>query len=256
MTQGEDQSFSAIYPKNEWYASWFNSPYYHLLYQNRDETEARDFIEKLLDHLQLKQGSRVLDLACGKGRHSVCLFEHGLEVTGADLSSENIIHCKTFEKNRLSFVQHDMRSVLAVGLFDAVFNLFTSFGYFKTDHENEKVVKAASVSLRKGGLFILDFLNVSKALLTLNEVTDTCVGKIRFITSKELKDDQIIKHIEVLEGDLRLHFTEEVKTLRQSDFERYFNAAGLEVEAIFGNYALDPFVESSSPRLIFITRKK
>ena len=75
---------------SDWFHDWFNSPYYHLLYRHRDEQEAAAFIERLIGHLQPPPGSRMLDVACGKGRHAVQLARHGFEVTGIDLSEESI----------------------------------------------------------------------------------------------------------------------------------------------------------------------
>ncbi|MFN5878833.1 MAG: SAM-dependent methyltransferase, partial [Flavobacteriales bacterium] len=66
----------------EWFADWFDTPYYHILYKNRNDEEAAHFIENLIEFIQLDLGSRVLDLACGKGRHSVTLNKLGYNVLG------------------------------------------------------------------------------------------------------------------------------------------------------------------------------
>src|SRR3982751_3755899 len=96
-------------PGKEWYKDWFNSPFYHKLYFDRDENEARAFILKLLDHLKPSPGSFMLDVACGKGRHSKFLAEQGYDVTGIDISSDSIHYAKQFEHDHLHFFQHDMR---------------------------------------------------------------------------------------------------------------------------------------------------
>ena len=64
----------------EWFAEWFDTTYYHTLYKNRNDEEAEQFISKLLSFLNLKENASVLDLACGKGRHSVTLNKHDLTV--------------------------------------------------------------------------------------------------------------------------------------------------------------------------------
>jgi len=94
-----------------WFKDWFNSHYYHLLYQHRDDQEALDFIEKLVAHLQPAPGSKMLDVACGKGRHSKALAEMGFDVTGIDLSDESISEAKLNESDSLHFYQHDMRHI-------------------------------------------------------------------------------------------------------------------------------------------------
>ena len=115
---------------NKWYKSWFNTEYYHILYKNRSTIEAESFIKKLIKELKLKKNSSLLDLACGKGRHSIYLNKLGFKVTGVDLSSQNIAYAKKFSNKRLSFFKHDMRLPINQK-FDAIFNLFTSFGYFE-----------------------------------------------------------------------------------------------------------------------------
>ena len=85
----------------DWFKDWFNSPYYHLLYKNRDDNEARSFMDVLLQKLNMKEGSCILDLACGKGRHSKYLNEKGFDVTGVDLAKESIC-CALTVKHRHS----------------------------------------------------------------------------------------------------------------------------------------------------------
>src|SRR5687768_10522825 len=95
--------------ENTWFKDWFNSPYYHQLYFKRDESEAAAFINKLIDHLQPVTGAEMLDVACGKGRHSIQLASKGFKVTGIDLSEDSIREAKEFEEPNLEFFVHDMR---------------------------------------------------------------------------------------------------------------------------------------------------
>src|SRR5688500_2509825 len=118
-------------PEQEWFSTWFDSPYYHILYNNRDEQEAEQFMDKLLAYLHPKPHEKVLDLACGKGRHSVYLNQKGFDVTGIDLSEQSIAYARQFENERLHFAVHDMREVYQPETFDFILNLFTSFGYFE-----------------------------------------------------------------------------------------------------------------------------
>ena len=84
----------------DWFKAWFNTPYYHTLYKNRDNSEAKAFIENMIDYLHLEKGAKVMDLACGKGRHSITLNENGLDVVGLDLSDESIAYAKQFENEK------------------------------------------------------------------------------------------------------------------------------------------------------------
>ena len=74
----------------EWFKDWFNTSYYHTLYKHRDESEAHRFIDHLCAYLKVKKGSKILDLACGKGRHALHLAKKGYQTTGVDLSEESI----------------------------------------------------------------------------------------------------------------------------------------------------------------------
>ena len=114
--------------QKEWFADWFDSPYYHILYQKHDEADARAALDQLLHALHLKEGSRVLDLACGKGRHARYLADRGFDVTGLDISNQSIAFARQFEHDRLHFYQHDMRLPFRINYYDAVVNFFTSFG--------------------------------------------------------------------------------------------------------------------------------
>ena len=146
-----------------WFETWFDTPYYHILYKDRDFAEAENFITLLINYLNIPKDSKIIDLACGKGRHSVFLNQLGYEVLGLDLSKESISHNKKFENSGLKFAVHDMRNEIYPQISsekaDAVFNLFTSFGYFEKEEDDKKIFQSISNILDDGGFFVLDFLN-------------------------------------------------------------------------------------------------
>lgn len=238
-----------------WYESWFDSPYYHLLYKNRNDQEAKDFLDLLLTRIHLPLSSKVLDLACGKGRHSIHLNQRGYDVIGVDLSEENIIFCKKFENDRLQFYRHDMRHVLRINYFDAVFNLFTSFGYFEREHENELVIQSAAKNLQTGGYFIIDYLNSYSAEKKLEPSQTKVIEGISFQIDKKIEDGNIIKNITFTDQGKSFQFKEQVRLLYPEDFLRFFAKAGLNVLNVYGDYSLDQFNIEQSKRLIFVTRK-
>ena len=125
---------------NEWFADWFDSPYYHILYKNRNYEEAETFLKNVIAFLQMPPNSTVIDLACGKGRHSVFLNKAGFNVLGVDLSSNSIAFAKQFENETLHFEEADLRFLGKNSKFEYAFNLFTSFAYFKSDAENQQVL--------------------------------------------------------------------------------------------------------------------
>src|SRR3954467_1536656 len=145
--------------KAEWYVDWFNSPYYHLLYNNRNYEEARVFMEDLCAFLQLGPHSRIWDLACGKGRHAISLNRMGFDVIATDLAVNSIKAASLHSNHTLEFFVHDMREPFKVSFFEAVFNLFTSIGYFEDVQDNYLVFENVALSLKPGGVFVIDFLN-------------------------------------------------------------------------------------------------
>ena len=182
--------------KEAWFETWFDSPYYHILYDHRDETEAATFIHQLKKKLSWKAGETALDLACGKGRHSVMIAKEGLDVTGLDLSPQNIQAAqKKYGSDSLHFDIHDMRKVYKSDTFDYVFNLFTSFGYFEDRAENLSVIQSATKSLKTGGKLIIDFLNVIPIIKQFPQKQTIQKGEYIFHVQKELKNGMIRKNI-------------------------------------------------------------
>ena len=153
--------------EKEWFEEWFDTRYYLILYQNRNDEEAKLFISNLTEYLELPAGSKVLDLACGKGRHSFTLNRLGYEVLGVDLSENSIQEADKSSNPNLSFAVHDMRERIPNTTFDAVFNLFTSFGYFTEKEDNERVCLSISQMLAPGGKLVIDFMNADKVIRDL-----------------------------------------------------------------------------------------
>jgi SAM-dependent methyltransferase len=237
----------------EWFSTWFDSPYYHLLYRNRNYTEAGAFVDALLAHLHPKSGAPLLDLACGKGRHSRQLNERGYEVTGLDLSAESVTAAQQFAHEHLHFHVHDMRDPLPYGPFDFIFNLFTSFGYFQHESENVVALRNAKAALRPGGKMVIDFLNTERTVRELVAHEDKTVAGIIFHLHRYLDRDFIVKEISFQAPDGEYHrYQERVRALNRERFEKYFYLAGLRVAEVLGDYHLAPYDEEASPRMIFI----
>jgi ubiquinone/menaquinone biosynthesis C-methylase UbiE len=244
--------------QKEWFVNWFDSPYYHTLYKNRDDNEAENFINNLVAHLNINKNARVLDLACGKGRHSIMLHKHGLDVTGLDLSVNSIAHAQQFATNTLQFCVHDMRNMYCSNYFDVVFNLFTSYGYFKTNLDNEHAAKRMVQNCKQGGLIVVDFFNTTKVIRDVKayQQETKIIDGISFVINKNIVANQIIKTIVITEPNGNtLHFTEEVQTLNLEEFTTLFNTAGASLVSTFGNYNLEPFDEQNSMRLVMVFRK-
>jgi SAM-dependent methyltransferase len=245
-----------LYPPMKWFEAWFDSPYYHILYKDRNDEEAEIFIDKLIDFLHPAKNAMFLDLACGKGRHSVYLNKKGFAAIGIDLSPESIAYASQFESESLQFYVQDMRKPFRINYFSHVLNLFTSFGYFEQERDDMAVMHTVYKTLRPNGLFVIDFMNVHKVLDCLVEEETKEVAGITFRISKKVEHNFIIKRIRFTDKGERFDFQEQVKALKLSDFEKYLSAARLKIVNLFGNYQLDPFDASTSERLIIIARKE
>ena len=241
--------------KSEWYVDWFDSPYYHLLYNNRNDAEAKLFINHLCRFLTLHAHEKVWDLACGKGRHALVLNQNHLDVTGTDLSVNNITEALKSGKEDLHFYVHNMLTPFKENYFDAVFNLFTSIGYFENRQDNYTVFKHVHAALKKGGYFVIDFFNANKVVAAMKSHYCEERGDITFHITKKIVNQTIVKRIEFKEGDQHKHFEETVSLLRKEDFEKFATDSGFHLEHCFGNYELEAFDEENSERLILIFRK-
>lgn len=240
---------------DKWYQNWFNSPYYHILYQQHNTAEAEFFIDNLCTVLKPVRGDKALDIACGRGRHSVYLNKKGFDVTGIDLSHSNIEYAKKFENERLHFFEHDMRHLLYINYFDIAFNLFTSFGYFETEKDHISALKAFRKSLKEDGILVLDYFNSKKIVKNLPAEASKEVEGIDFKISKRLENQKIIKSISFENGNTTYHYQEEVEAFGFEDFERLFTLSGFKIVNHYGDYALNSYDETASDRLIFICKK-
>ncbi|HEY0677578.1 MAG TPA: class I SAM-dependent methyltransferase [Chitinophagaceae bacterium] len=250
---------------SQWFKQWFDSPYYHKLYFNRDEQEASAFINRLIDRVQPLQKNKetlpgdlfMLDVACGRGRHSRILAEKGFDVTGIDLSIASINEAKKYESDNLHFFQHDMRLPFRVNYFDYVFNLFTSFGYFNSDRENDNVIRTMSSALKEGGVLVMDYLNVHFAEDHLVHKTEQQADGVNFLLTRWFDETHFYKKI-LVEDDILdepLEFTEKVAKFSLGDFNDMFAFHDLQIQEVYGDYQFGHYDIRKSPRLLMIARK-
>ncbi|OXB03521.1 SAM-dependent methyltransferase [Flavobacterium oncorhynchi] len=234
-----------------WFSSWFDTPYYHILYKDRNYREAQVFMDNLTHYLNLPEKAKVLDLACGKGRHSIYLNQLGYNVLGADLSENSIAEANKNSNETLHFKVHDMREPFEEK-FDAIFNLFTSFGYFESDDDNLTTLKAIKESLSEYGFAVIDFMNVNQVIETLVPEEVKTVDEIDFHIKRYVEDGHIFKEIDFEDQGRKYHFTEKVKALTLKDFQDLMDEAGIFLLDIFGDYKLKKFHKTESERLIMI----
>jgi len=240
-----------------WFKDWFNSPYYHQLYFMHDEQEAAAFINKLIQHLHPDNNAEMLDVACGKGRHSIYLANKGFIVTGIDLSEDSIREAKENEADNLEFFVHDMRLPFRINYFDYAFNFFTSFGYFKTRREHDNAIRTIAQSIKANGIFVLDYLNVHYAEDHLVHKSDKEIDDVNYYITKWFDETHFYKKIIVEDENMQepLEYTEKVAKFSLGDFTEMFAYQGLQIQEVYGDYFFNSYDVKKSPRLIMIAKK-
>lgn len=235
----------------DWFVSWFDTSYYHILYKHRDYSEGQSFLKNLISFLNLNKNEFVLDLGCGKGRHSIYLNSLGFKVIGADLSKNSIDYAKQFETETLKFVKHDMRDSFKTK-FDVILNLFTSFGFFEDDAEDIAILQNIKNELNTDGIAIIDFMNAKKVISELVSEEVQTIDGITFKLNRYVKNGFIIKEIN-FDADGKHHtYYEKVKSLDLPKINSYLNSVGFKIKYTFGNYQLEDFNEETSDRLILV----
>lgn len=241
-----------------WYKDWFNSPYYHQLYFQRDEQEAAVFIDALLMRLNPPADAQMLDVACGRGRHSIHLASKGFTITGIDISEDSIEEAKEQENSHLEFFVHDMRLPFRMNYYQYAFNFFTSFGFFRTRREHDNAIRTIAQSLKQEGVFVIDYLNahyVENHLLYKSELRK---GDVSFYITRWLDETHFYKKI-VVEDEANLEepleFTEKVAKFSLGDFNDMLAFHGLQIQEVYGSYQFEPYHVNNSPRLIIIAKK-
>jgi SAM-dependent methyltransferase len=234
-----------------WFSTWFDSPYYHILYKNRNEEEAQVFMDNITHYLNMPENGTILDLACGKGRHSIYLNKLGYQVKGVDLSENSIAIANESSNETLQFKTHDMREPMNE-TYDAVFNLFTSFGYFDTFEDNIKTLKAIKDSINEYGFGVIDFFNTDFIIENLVAEETKEIDGITFNIKRFVENKKIIKEIRFEDKGESFFFSEKVSAFTLSDFEAMLEDAGIYLLEIFGDYKLRKFYKTQSERLIMI----
>ncbi|MBD8500295.1 class I SAM-dependent methyltransferase [Paenibacillus arenosi] len=241
-----------------WYEQSFGEDYL-LVYKHRDMQGAVEEVQRMVSWLELPEGAHILDLCCGMGRHSLALAEAGYQVTGMDLSEVLLREARLHDQaEQVEFVHGDMRKLPFENTFDAVVNVFTSFGYFEKDEENSQVITEVSRVLKPGAPFLIDFLNPTYIEIHLVAESEREDEGNRITETRKIEDGCVKKHIILthLETGEARHYDERVKLYGRESFEQMFSSAGLQLDAVFGGYDGAPYDSETSKRLIMIGHKR
>jgi SAM-dependent methyltransferase len=241
----------------EWYEAAFDR-FYPILYSHRDAEEAALAVKTFGRFLDGK--SPILDMASGSGRYIEALLDAGHEAYGLDLSGYLLQRSAEEWGHAGRLVQADMRHLpFADGVFGAVINMFTSFGYFSMDTDNLRVFREVSRVLEPSGVFLFDFINSSRISSDLlgetrrkSEGYDiherrTIEGHGKYLVKHATISDRDTDEVESIEERLRLY--------TRDDLSIMFDSVGLRVLGCFGDYRGNEFVEGVSERIIVICEK-
>jgi SAM-dependent methyltransferase len=239
---------------NNWFEHWFDSPLHEQLYAKRDADDANRLAELISGHFPVSEYPKLLDLACGRGRHSINFAKRGYQVTGIDLAPTAISRAKAKTAQagvEIDFRVGDMRVPLAES-FDVVVNLFTSFGYFPNETDNELPIAAMAQMVRLGGQVWIDFLNPGnvRANLVLND--EGSIPDWSYSIRRWIEDGAVRKEIHLIHdatGDEQI-FTEYVRLLDLDWFKVAAHKHGLELQTTYGGYEGKAYDSLSSPRMI------
>jgi SAM-dependent methyltransferase len=241
-----------------WFEEWFDSPLYEKLYSNRDETDAASLADLIEEVIPASDYRTILDLGCGRGRHSITLAQRGYQVTGIDLSKKAIKKAKRIagQKNlkNVDFLVRDMRDPLPKQ-FDAIVNLFTTFGYFLEDEENRRVLRNTNKMLKQGGVLFLDYLNPHYVEKNLVPSESGMYGNLTYNVTREINDGMVFKTIQFSDDSLDepVKYRERVKLYDLEWFRDVLTESDYTIVETYGNYEGAPFLVES-PRMIIVAK--
>ena len=248
---------------NNWYANVFNEDYLRTLPRSLPRQTMRE-VRFIIDKLGIQRGARVLDLCCGAGRHTVELSAKGYDMVGVDLSMfllKRALDTATKKKLSIKFVHGDMRKLTFRSIFDAVFNVQTSFGYFD-DLTNFKVLQSIYASLKPGGIFLIETVNrdfiMDDMPLRLFWMGDGC-KVLEESNVESLSGVLKVKRSIVLDDNSKPPYeqTMSIRLYSTTEMRQLLSRAGFNVLELVGDFSLpDPrHFGAYSPHNIFIAEK-
>jgi ubiquinone/menaquinone biosynthesis C-methylase UbiE len=245
---------------DQWFVKAFEADYLHR-YAHRTDAAARAETPFLISALKIKRGARVLDLCCGAGRHSRALAASGMQVVGVDLSADLLLTAsfKPSGRKRIGYVRADMRRLpLQSARFDAGVNLFTSFGYFTTEQQNERALSEAVRVLKTGARFVLDFMNIPYVVKHLVAESERTVDCERIVERRwyDRKRGRLIKTAHGTACGKPIERFESVRAYTPAELAALFKKCGLRVVARYGGLKGEAFKAGTSPRCVLVGEKR
>jgi SAM-dependent methyltransferase len=246
-----------------WYVDFFRIDYLnvygHMFTEERAEKESA-FVARTLD---LKPGASVLDLCCGQGRHSVQLAKRGFKVTGLDLNAEYLdLASKAAEaaKVKIETVAGDMREIPFENRFDAIVNMYSSFGYLESEAEDLKVLESAAKALKAGGRLLLDMLNREWAIDNyIQNDWHTGADGTLYVERRDLDLATSRMHVHFIvvdpKGGRRESIGHIIRLYTLTEMTRLLERVGMRVMAVFGGFEGEDY-GIGTRRMIIVAKKE
>jgi len=232
----------------EWFEEWFGEDYLRL-YPHRNDADAERAVALISRTVGLRPGWRVLDVACGPGRHARAFRRAGACCFGLDLSATLLRIAR--EVTDAPLIRADMRRLpVRPGSMDLTVNLFTSFGYFEQDAEHRTALQEMVSTVRQGGWFVIDFLNPAavRRQLVPQETVQLDGQSVRVTRSVSADGRYVCKRIQ---GPKDRQYIERVRLFEPDEISGMLESSGLRIQRRFGDYDASP-LSAESPRTFIL----
>ncbi len=247
--------------KKDWFKDWFESDFYQKVYNHRDNEDEKLICDLIINSIELQKGSKILDAACGSGRHYLKFLEYGFNVYGFDLSKNllSIAQQKSIEKKfPINLFCADIRKICLKEKFDLITNLFTSFGYFENDDENFSFIRKAYELLKINGYYVLDYFNMDYLINNLIPYSEKQIDSFNVIENRVIENNRVNKKIVIQDINTSMvinEFYESVKLYKPDELIFRILNMGFKLKHKYGNYLGDSFDNNKSQRLILVFQK-
>lgn len=223
----------------DWYATAFDGATAEMAWTERTEAE----VNRALTMLRPEGGERILDLACGTGRHSLELVKRGFSVVGSEISPELVAIAKeeaAAQGLEATFLEGDLRELDFEEEFDIVLNLNDgAVGYFETDEENHRTFEVISRALKPGGRNLIQVPNVLYARARLPQRSwIPSENMVELVEHRWNKKDRYMEGAmiplrfgEVLEGLKGIEFRQRLYTV--DELREIYDSVGMTLERSF-----------------------
>ncbi len=244
-----------------WYETFFDEHWVTISSHTHPPEKSAAEVEFLIGALGLEDGQRVLDMPCGHGRHSVELARRGLRVVGVDLNDIPLELARSAARTagvQLDLRRVDMREIEFRDEFDAVLNLWTSFGYFESEAEDRLVLDRALRALRPGGALVIETINLHGVLRRFEPRAWHELGDGRLLLEERAFDpwtgpDALRLDARRADGErIQMSFATRAYTL--VELTGMMTAAGFDVEGAWGDYQGSDY-RVDSRRMIVLARR-